>query len=67
MFEVGNTIKIIKGRKMVGEIKTIRAIYEYRPPAHDYGNRSGLTLRIEYLYFTDGTKCASHNCELVSQ
>lgn len=52
---------------MVGEIKTIRAIYEYRPPAHDYGNRSGLTLRIEYLYFTDGTKCASHNCELVDQ
>lgn len=65
MFKVGNTIKITKGRKMVGEIKTIRAIYEYRPPAHDYGNRSGLTLRIEYLYFTDGTKCASHNCELV--
>lgn len=67
MFKVGNTIKITKGRKMVGETKTIRAIYEYRPPAHDYGNRSGLTIRIEYLYFTDGTKCASHNCELVNQ
>ena len=67
MFKIGDTIKITKGRKMVGETKTIRAIYEYRPLAHDYGNRSGLTLRIEYLYFTDGTKCASHNCELVVQ
>lgn len=67
MFEIGNTVKITKGRKMVGETKTISAIYEYRPPAHDYGNRSGLTLRIEYLRFTDGTKCASHNCELVAQ
>lgn len=48
-FRFGDKIKIISGRKMKGEIKTVESRYTYNVGAlYQHGN-------IEYLKFTDGT------------
>lgn len=46
----GDKVKIVKGRKMVGETKTINGFWKYVVPG-TYGK-----IYTEYVYFTDGTK-----------
>lgn len=58
----GMRVKVVRGRKFVGETKTVEEIYEFIPEAcRGYGNRAAYA--ISYLRFTDGTRCAMHNCE----
>lgn len=60
----GNQVKIVRGRKMVGEVKRVAKIYNFIPETcRGYKNKNAYA--VEYLYFDDGTKCASKNCELL--
>lgn len=51
-FKVGDKIKIVSGRKMKDEIKTIKDIFTYKAAYTD----------TEYLVFTDNTKVQSKHC-----
>ena len=55
-FKIGDKIKIVKGRKMVGEEKIISKFFTYRPNG-TYGHQD-----IDYLVFTDGTKVNKLHC-----
>ena len=54
--EVGDMVKIVKGNKMVGELKKVAEKYDYYV--------KDTTIAIPYLRFTDKTKCQEANCEL---
>lgn len=58
-FKIGDKIKIIKGRKMVGEEKIVAKFFTYRPNG-TYGHQD-----IDYLVFTDGTKVNKLNCVII--
>lgn len=58
-FKIGDTVKIVKGRKMVGEEKVIYKFFTYRPNG-TYGHQD-----IEYLVFTDGTKVNKLHCIII--
>lgn len=58
-FKVGDTVKIVKGRKMVGEEKVISKFFTYRPEG-TYGHQD-----VDYLVFTDGTKVNQLNCIII--
>ena len=58
-FRFGDKIKIISGRKMKGEIKTVESRYTYNVGAlYQHGN-------IEYLKFTDGTSVQAKHCVIL--
>lgn len=58
-FRFGDKIKIISGRKMKGEIKTVESRYMYNVGAlYQHGN-------IEYLKFTDGTNVQAKHCQII--
>lgn len=59
----GDEIVVVRGRKMLGERKRVTRVYDFIPE-HFRGWRNQSAYAVEYLYFTDGTKCASKNCEL---
>ena len=50
---VGDTVKIVKGRKMVGSTKVVAKTFTYMV------NRS---TSVDYLVFTDNTRCLMDNC-----
>lgn len=54
---VNDFVKIVKGRKMVGEIKKVVKEFSYKIKEvyHCY---------VDYLVFEDGTKVIKDNCEL---
>lgn len=53
---IGDNVKIIKGRKMLGEVKKIVKEFTYRPTGtNGYAD-------VEYWVFEDGTKCIKYNC-----
>lgn len=54
----GDKVIIKRGRKMKNEIKRVKSKYTYVVNG-TYGHGD-----VDYLRFTDGTKCAEHNCEL---
>ena len=56
-FEKGDKIKIVKGRKMLGEIKEVKDKFTYVIP-NTYGKK-----KIYYLIFTDNTKVNEFYCE----
>ena len=58
-FKIGDTIKIVAGRKMKGEIKEIAKMFRYVIP-NTYGKRY-----TDYLVFTDGTKVNKLYCEIL--
>ena len=58
-FKIGDKIKIVKGRKMVGEEKIVAKFFTYRPNG-TYGHQD-----IDYLVFTDGTKVNKLNCIII--
>ena len=58
-FKIGDKIKIVKGRKMVGEEKIVNKFFTYRPNG-TYGDQD-----IDYLVFTDGTKVNKLNCVII--
>lgn len=58
-FKIGDKIKIVKGRKMVGEEKTVAKFFTYRPNG-TYGHQD-----TDYLIFTDGTKVNRLNCIII--
>lgn len=53
----GDTVIIFKGRKMVGETKTIDEFFQYNVEG-TYGH-----VYVNYAVFTDGTKCNLQNCK----
>lgn len=55
----GDTVIIFKGRKMVGETKTIDKFFQYNVEG-TYGH-----VCVDYAVFTDGTKCNLQNCKPV--
>lgn len=57
IFEEGDTVVIARGRKMVGEIKTIKSFYDFKPN----GTYNHCTTR--YARFVDGTKVAVKHLE----
>ena len=58
-FKIGDKIKIVKGRKMVGEEKIVAKFFTYRPNG-TYGHQD-----IDYLVFTDGTKVNKLHCIII--
>ena len=56
MFNIGDIVKIVKGRKMINEIKTVKDIFNYVPRG-TYGHQN-----TKYLVFEDGTKVQAQNC-----
>lgn len=57
IIQVGDTIKVIKGRKLpIGKIAVVKEIKPYK-------DRYGRTQAM-YLYFTDGTRTNMDNCIL---
>lgn len=54
-FKIYDKIKIVSGRKMVGEIKTIESMFNVNI---NYKN-------IKYLGFSDGTKCQAIHCQII--
>jgi hypothetical protein len=60
VIRVGCKVKIVKGRKFVGEIKRVVKEYTYKINGM-YGRPYG---DIPYLVFEDGTKVAWANCKL---
>lgn len=54
-FRVYDKVKIISGRKMLGEIKTVESIFDINI---NYKN-------ISYLGFSDGTKCQASHCQII--
>ena len=58
-FASGDVVKVNRGRKMVGEVKTIKFLSTYRPQG-TYGWSD-----LEYLHFTDGTKVASTHVDFI--
>ena len=60
----GDKVIVKRGRKFVGEVKEVRAYYVFIPDACNYGSSSGLTVRVGYLYFTDGTKVNINHCDV---
>lgn len=57
--QIGDEVKIIKGRKFKNEIKQIEKMFDYTIP-NTYGK-----IVVKYLVFTDGTKVNIDNCELI--
>jgi hypothetical protein len=57
IFEEGDTVVIARGRKMVGEIKTIKSFYDFKPK----GTYNHCITR--YARFVDGTKVAVKHLE----
>ncbi len=55
----GDTVKINRGRKMVGEIKTVKGHYRY------YVNGTYEKCYTDYLIFTDGTKVNINYCDVI--
>ena len=58
-FKIGDKVRIIKGRNMVGEEKVIAKFFTYRPNG-TYGHQD-----IDYLVFTDGTKVNKLHCIII--
>lgn len=54
-FKIYDKVKIISGRKMVGEIKVIESMFNINV---NYQN-------IKYLGFSDGTKCQAIHCKII--
>jgi hypothetical protein len=54
-FRIYDKVKIVSGRKMVGEIKTIESMFNVNV---NYKN-------IRYLGFSDGTKCQAIHCQII--
>lgn len=59
--QIGDLVKIVKGRKFKGEVKKVVKEFTYKIDGM-YGRCYG---DVEYLVFDDGTKVARNNCELV--
>lgn len=57
--QIGDEVKIIKGRKFKNEIKQVEKMFDYTIP-NTYGK-----IVVKYLVFTDGTKVNIENCELI--
>ena len=58
-FVNGDVVRINRGRKMVGEVKTVTGTSTYRPQG-SYGWSD-----TEYLHFSDGTKVISAHVDFV--
>ena len=58
-FKIGDTIKIVNGRKMKGEIKEVAKMFRFTVP-NTYGKQY-----TDYLVFTDGTKVNKLYCEIL--
>ena len=56
-FKKGDLVEIKRGRKMVGQTKTVSYVSYFRPRG-TYGHDD-----VRYLNFTDGTKVASKHCD----
>ena len=54
----GDKVIIKRGRKMKNEIKVVKSKYTF-VVAGTYGHGD-----VDYLRFTDGTKCTEQNCDL---
>ena len=59
---IGDKIIIFKGRKMLGEVKTVADEREYIPP-HCEGWSNRHAYAVWYFQFTDGTSVAQKNCK----
>ena len=59
LINIGDTVRIISGRKMINEIKIVKDIFNYRPRG-TYGHQD-----TKYLIFTDGTKVNKVHCQLI--
>ena len=57
--EVGDTVTIVKGRKMLNETKKVIKMFTFRPSG-TYGHQD-----VDYLVFEDGTKVNRRNCIIV--
>lgn len=55
---IGDTVHIVRGRKMIGETKIVKSAYRYNVPG-TYGHAW-----CDYLTFEDGTKVAAKNCDV---
>lgn len=55
-----DTIEIVSGRKMLGEIKTVKATFEYRSQYMKHYQAP-----IEYISFTDGTKVQKQHIKII--
>ena len=58
VIQTGDMVKIVKGRKMVGEVKKVVRFYEWEKVG-SYGN-----IGTTYCVFDDDTKVNINNCEL---
>lgn len=58
-FRIGDTVKIVNGRKMKNEIKEVAKMFRYTIP-NTYGKQY-----TDYLVFTDGTKVNKLYCEIL--
>ena len=58
-FKIGDIVKIISGRKMKDETKTIKDMFNYT------FHSSYRTTEIKYLVFTDGTKVQAQHCKIL--
>lgn len=65
-FVAGDKVIIARGRKMVGETKTVKEIYDFVPSACA-GYKYKSKYATEYARFTDGTKCATKNCDYLGE
>lgn len=57
IFQKGDKVKIVKGKKMLGETKEVKDKFTYIVP-NTYGKK-----KIYYLVFTDNTKVNEFYCE----
>ena len=57
-FQKGDKVKVVKGRKLLNTINTIKDFFTFRPQG-TYGQCD-----IEYLIFENGIKLNKKNCEL---
>lgn len=60
IIQEGDLVKIVKGRKFVGELKRVTKKFEFKVP-----HTKNIT--VDYLVFEDGSKVTEFNCELIHE